>query len=162
MKMSKIESDKLAVLKLVMDIENDFNVSHVNVFVPDAEEVGSGKFSKIKNHFPIEVWVVDKFNRVLKYHWDSSASDDEYALESKDGNSFGFWEMKDYIQKKLPQAFSGKAFYSREEGGYRLSSSHESLFYELLKKDEIIKLNEAIDKDLSNKKGKSKASRYKL
>jgi len=112
MKLSKAETNLLALERFIKKIHSDFSsISHVSIVIPFIEDEPKSYNSK-SNLFPLIVRIQHN-NQSSTYDWKNS-SDDEYPIYDNDGNHYGYQSVKSYIRINLPEAFSGKAFYSQE------------------------------------------------
>lgn len=116
MKLTKEEKKLLAVDRFFTDFREQFpTVSYMNLrtYFP-------AHYSNVdtkENIFPFILYVQTKDSNGVKsrsYSWEAGSSDDEYALYDKNDESYGYYQVKDFVQGIFPEAFKGKAFYQEE------------------------------------------------
>ncbi len=114
MSLSKIEKRALITEKLINHIFEYFDsISevHVNFYlIDDCPKY----YNPQKNFFPLSIRVVDKKNQTSQFDWTPNFSDDEFPLYSKDGEHYGFNEIRNHIQSNFPEIFKGKSIYKEE------------------------------------------------
>lgn len=117
MSLSKIEKRALITEKLINNIFEHFDsISeiHINFYlVDDCPKY----YNPQKNHFPLSIRIVNNNNQTSQFDWTPYFSDDQFPLYSKDGEHYGFNEVREYIQTNFPELFKGKSIY-KEEGYY--------------------------------------------
>jgi hypothetical protein len=116
MKLTKEEKKLLAIERLFNKFREHFpTVSYMSMrtFAPASYT----KINTKENIFPFVLYVVTQENSGTKsrsYSWEQGVSDDEYALYDKNDESYGYYQVKGFVQNILPEAFKGKAFYQEE------------------------------------------------
>ena len=116
MKLTKEEKKLLAIERLFTNFQEQFpTVSYMSMrtFSPASYT----KVNTKENIFPFVLYVVTQENSGTKsrsYSWEKGVSDDEYALYDKNDESYGYYQVKEFVKNILPEAFKGKSFYQEE------------------------------------------------
>ncbi len=115
MNLSKEEKNILAIEQFFVQFMDYFeNISTVNIKISSVDDCPK-YYNANKKYYPLLVSVTKNNGDISCYYWLPDSSDDEYPLYSKDGEHYSFHDVKEYIQRLIPEAFHGKAFYKKEE-----------------------------------------------
>jgi hypothetical protein len=151
MKLSKEEKKLLIIDKFFNNFKEQFpTVSYMSIraFCP----VNDKKIKNKENIFPLFFYVLIKESSVSSerlYSWVEGSSDDEYPLYDKNGEYYGYHEVKNFIQDKLPEAFKGKAFYKED---FELDTHNlQSIIAPIKVKSSTIKLSKELSDNNKNK-----------
>lgn len=116
MKLTKEEKKLLAVDRFFHDFRTQFpTISYMTMrtYFP----ASYSKVNTKENVFPFILYVQTQESDGMKsrsYSWEAGSSDDEYALYDKNNESYGYYQVKKFVESILPEAFKGKAFYQEE------------------------------------------------
>jgi hypothetical protein len=116
MKLTKEEKNLLAINNLFNEFKENFpTVSFISLRVLNG--INNKKIKFKENIFPFFLYVVIKNSTVSSdrfYSWAEGSCDDEYPLYDKNGEYYGYHEVKNFVQNKIPEAFKGKSFYKED------------------------------------------------
>lgn len=135
MKLTKEEKNILAIERFFIDFNNKFpNITYMSLrsFYPSS----NSKVNTKENIFPFVLYIITNDSNTISngksrtYSWEEGSSDDEYPMYDQNNEYYGYYQVKDLVEKLIPEAFTGKSFYQVE---FQLDTHNISSELELVK-----------------------------
>ena len=153
MNLTKEEKNILGIERFLQQIKKDFDcIEEIYLFIPNIEDCKN--YYKPKNKtFPLVVRI-EHNGKSSRYDWTPHSSDDEYPIYNSNGEYFGYYDMKNYIEYHLPEAFKGKLFYKEER--HLNANNIQELSNDIKNKLNVITLDKELktNKSIQNRKFK--------